>query len=627
MLALAAAPGAINSAHLVIALAVGLGCSALVFLTARSVLNQGGALDPFIYAAYIHDYPATLARFGRTYYSTRIAYIYPARALTHLFGLVAGYYIFQILALGVAAASVFVIGLRYFGYRVAFLAAFWLCFTPWLPRELAWTYVDGTAVTYLLLASVFLLVPVKKRLLTYAAAGSAFALAVNCYALVLAVGAFLALGFLLVYKRQSQLPLIFAVLAALAGFCLTYLALALALYVEFPEHGFLFEERTFHIAKELLAGQAANWYVPLSVVFIQMKYFALFIPVTLFVTALALWPGGKTKDRIDVDRVDFARVSIPYLGGVIALALVFHFVIHSEWLSQPSNVIYFLPPSTLVFLFICGQAECRGGRVYGSLALAGGGALIFVLWLMHREIADAVVLSNLYFWIGLAIAMAAAALLLRRARFAALPLIACAAFFPLSFYEFHSQGRHYDDMTARNPALEWDLYRGAIFLQEFVNGHLDPEQGVGFWYSNGVRQFNSIQSTFLWLYTRLAPPTATNPGMPVVDQAFVEAASKRHFVVLLGLTMDEIDSALAALRAAGFSYHDLQRTHFQGQVWSYSAALISLTPPQRSVGSLVFTVQLSELHVAGGASASATAGGLRLITASPQWFYLSLIHI
>ncbi|MEI7521780.1 MAG: hypothetical protein WCK40_10605, partial [Thermoleophilia bacterium] len=46
-----------------------------LFITAggADMYSAIGARDPWVYTGYIHDYGTTLARFGRTYYSTRVA--------------------------------------------------------------------------------------------------------------------------------------------------------------------------------------------------------------------------------------------------------------------------------------------------------------------------------------------------------------------------------------------------------------------------------------------------------------------------------------------------------------------------------------------------------------------------
>jgi hypothetical protein len=133
--------------------------------------------------------------------------------------------------------------------------------------------------------------------------------------------------------------------------------------------------------------------------------------------------------------------------------------------------------------------------------------------------------------------------------------------------------------------FEWDVYEGAVLLEKFVSAHLRTDQVVRFWYGNHnpLGEIDSVQSVFLWEYSRLAL-WVPDPGMPVVNQAFTARVSGTPYVVLLGLTVNEIESGLQALRQAGFAYKELERQRFEGTVWGYTADLISLKPPERTPG-------------------------------------------
>ena len=160
-------------------------------------------------------------------------------------------------------------------------------------------------------------------------------------------------------------------------------------------------------------------------------------------------------------------------------------------------------------------------------------------------------------------------------------------------------------------------------MEKFVSAHLRPDQVVGFWYSNekGHAEISSIQSVFLWGYSRLASVTPGDVGMPLTNQAFTARVSGTPYVVLLGLTADEIEGGLQALRQARFTYKEIKRQRFEGRVWGYIADLISLNPPIRTLGSLLFSVPLARMQATNGGSATVGPDGLWLVTATPQWAY------
>src|SRR3972149_7070256 len=71
------------------------GIAALFFATANNTLLQSDHIDPYVYAAYVHDYTKTFDRYGLTYYSSRIAYIFPDRFFAWAFGLENGYFLLR----------------------------------------------------------------------------------------------------------------------------------------------------------------------------------------------------------------------------------------------------------------------------------------------------------------------------------------------------------------------------------------------------------------------------------------------------------------------------------------------------------------------------------------------------
>ena len=605
---------------LLIAIVCGICCAAVLLLTANADLNQAGTLDPYFYAGYIHNYADLLQRFGRTYYSSRVAYLYPQRLLTYLFGLEGGYFAFRFAALASAAAAVFAIGQRFYGYAPAILAAVWLSFTPWLPRSLLWTYPDGMAVVYLLIGAALLMVPTRRRLLWHAAAGAAFALAVNCNLFVFGICALLGPGWLFFYRREGAAWLVRAVLALAAGFIAAYFALALLLFVQFPSYGLFFELVTIQQAIWFLGGRGETWYEPLSAVIWQYHHYMLLIPLTLAVAgsfvAAQRPAGGAERNAAG----DFAVLAVSYLAGVIALSLFLHVVFHDAWLTIPYYIIYFLPGCTLVFLVLAGEVSRRGGRVFGDGVLYGATFLILALWLARPWLPQPELESSFYFWLVVAVVTAAAALFLRRFAGAVI-LIVGSVVLSLSldqsgFYQIRSAG-------ARSASLQWDIYHGAEFLQRFVEANVRPDVSVGFWYTGDPNSFlNSVQSTYLWGYTRVFAERGS--GMPVVDDAFRErvahgilpVALPMRALVMLGLSQAETDAGLNALKAAAIPFHEVARSQFRGAVWGYAAVLVTLDQQARTLGPPLFDLAVSHLAAAADAHVAAVADGLDVVTAA-----------
>jgi len=631
----------VGRSHLPLAILVGLCCSTCLFLTAGSTLIQAGWLDPYVYVGYMNDYAGLLERFGRTYYSERIAYIYPAHAFTYLFGLQGGYFAFRYVALTSAVAAVFMIGMRFYGFAPAMLAAVWLSFTPWLPRSLFWTYPDGLAVVYVLVGAALLIVPIHKRLTCHVAAGATFALAVNCNLFLLPICGLLGPGLAFFYRREGVVWLAQVTLALAIGFFATLMALGLILYIQFPNYGFFVELASFREAISLFGGDDEVWYKPLSWIIWENENFALLIPITFLPAAILLVVRRSLLGRTVPSALDFEVLAVVYLMSVICFFLLLHFGFHSPVLSLPYYIIYCVPGCVLAMLALSGEVQQRGGR-NGNAILYCGTALVLVAWFVLPALADIRSIWSLYSWLAVGGLTVAAAAALRRTAIASVAVIAGAVLLSLCLY----QNGFYDIRTSSNSEREWDVYRGAIFLQQFVKSNVRASQSVGFWYKNNReiendrgydpflyadwkwRLLNSVQSTFLWGYTRVFPSSPA-PGMPVVDEELRGKVAARHFLVLLGLSDDETNVGLGALEKADMRFREVNRAHFQGRTWGYTAVLVEMKRSLKSLGPFLSNVPLKNFEPTNGASIKSLPGGegLQLMTAMPQWSYSLIGHL
>jgi hypothetical protein len=549
----------ISRPHLLLAIVVGLCCSAGLLLTANPTLNQAGLIDPYLYVGYTNDYAGLLERFGPTYYADRIAYIFPARAFNYLFGLEVGYFALRFVALAAAASAVFIIGLRFCGFAVALLAAVWLTFTPGLPRGLLWTYVDGFAVAYLLVGAAFLVVPIRRRLICHVAAGAAFGLAVNCNIFVFAICGLLGPGWAFFYRRQRIAWFARAVLLLALGFLAAHLALALMAYAQVPKYGLTLSFESFRSVISLI-GVGAEFY-PFSSNW-EDHSFTLLIPVTFGSAAFLSVARRSAIVPVPADPADFAVFAVCHLGAVILLSLVSQFAFHDSWMSVQFYRTYFVPGSIFALMVIGGQAQRYGGRILGSAALYCGSTLIVLLWLAFPVLPHLEIESGWSLWLALALATIVAATVLHRTAAASVVLVVGSVLLSQCFYDSDNSTYYWiRDRPREQEAVEWDVYRGAFFLHQFLDGYVRPKQAIGFWYS-GNREapwklLNSIQATYLWGFTRMF--SKGQPGMPLVDEEFRRQVVTRQFVVLLGVSDAENDEGLKALEEAHLHFHEVSR--------------------------------------------------------------------
>ena len=102
-------------------LAISVAFALLIVSTASTLIMQAGYLDPYFYAGYVNDYWGTYQRYGHTYYSSRIAYIFLDRAFISVFGQTTGLFLCRLVVFTAAAYAAFQIARRYFGYSTAIL--------------------------------------------------------------------------------------------------------------------------------------------------------------------------------------------------------------------------------------------------------------------------------------------------------------------------------------------------------------------------------------------------------------------------------------------------------------------------------------------------------------------------
>jgi hypothetical protein len=151
--------------------------------------------------------------------------------------------------------------------------------------------------------------------------------------------------------------------------------------------------------------------------------------------ALVLFPRQRPHNPISTNRVDFAVFVLPYLPSVIAMMLVGHFAFRDSSLSLPYYTIYLVPGSVLALLMIGGEAEHRGGRTFGAVAVYCGIGVILLSWLARPVLPDTGLGSSFYSWLTLAAMTVGAALASYRAAAASVVLVSSAALLMLSLYQ------------------------------------------------------------------------------------------------------------------------------------------------------------------------------------------------
>jgi hypothetical protein len=539
--------------------------AAFVLLTIPNVINQNGMIDPFVYTGFIHSYRELLVRFGRTYYSTRIAFIDPARALMFLFGDSAGYVLLRFVALAAALGSLWSIARRYYGTRVAAFCLVLFALHPVLVRSLLWDHIDGFAITYLLVGAACLIgIRPNPGPLLCAAAGACLALATNCHPLTFAVGAIALPSWLVLQPSDISIrQRVLSVAIVGAGFLSVTVLLALVLHFELPTGTPFYDSTSVGTALQLLRGGAAPWFNPWSVLSLAYRFFALTpLALAVMLAGVCLTSGGKDN----LAQPSLCIAALVYAAGMYAffvtLHLVFKFGVFSWFFVQT----YLFPATAFCVICAVGEGARRAGARAGTL-LVGAGAVSVVAWLLLRSAIGLVAVVP-FSIIG---AIAALAMIVvfasRRAPQIALAavLAACIAS-PITAYR---AGNDYLRLHVRRyQPTEVAAYHTAVHLMQIIGTLPDRDRSLVFWYpgkgsERNLVSLDSVQSVYLWGYTRL-PDAGFGPASePRLDAPSRKRALETARIVLLGHRQSDIDGMRRALDEAGIATRPVRSDRFE----------------------------------------------------------------
>ncbi|WP_371420916.1 hypothetical protein [Tardiphaga sp.] len=554
--------------------------SVLMLSSASVTLLQSDFIDPYVYTAYINDYFGTYQRFGQTYYSSRVAFIFVDAAFIKLFGQTAGPFLCRIALLTLAAFSALQIARRFFGLKAGIVIISWLCLIPWLLRSISWMYCDGFATVYTIIGLAFLLTPTQRRKSGHFAAGLTFSFAANCNLhLLVVIGAFVPSWFLLNYHDLLRTKLLL-IASALLGFLVGYAILQAAFSATIGSYSTFLEAASIGTANSLLGGAAAAWFKPMSQI-INEGLLIFLIPMIFAVTGAYVLMIHARSLRDSQRR--FAGAAVLYVCVMLAATFIFHYIFKHGLVSLFFYEVYFLPSCVLVLIFVAGIASAQFPR-HIMLATGLTCSLLIALWLARDRIDVQLPFSG-WAWLVGWITFCVGALALSRIKASSLTapvalVMLCVTTYGIVQWQ-PGTAYHYAIWPNRGTqgATERGVYQGAIFLQKFVNTHVPAQAPIGFWYGDkpSDHTLNAVQSIFLWGYTRLH--SYRGLAMPEIDPAFRERVGKKEYVALIARSEGEIDAGLAALRTLPAHPTSVVRAHFADAAEGYYIALAKVRAP------------------------------------------------
>jgi hypothetical protein len=528
------------------------------------LIVQNGAIDPYVYTGYIHNFHDLLERYGPTYYGVRFGHILPARMLASLFGAIPGYLLWRYLVVLAGSVPFYVLLRQRYGRTLAMTVVTVLVTSPFLARTVLWDYPSATAVPCLLGAVCLLQLEHRCRRLLDLGAGflAGVMLHSNVFGiapLVVFVGAY-GVAWVLSGRGGSVLA------GRLAWFAVGPILLTAAGWLYY---GSLLKRwdiwsSTAFVVSFLVKGGTTEWRtVDPSWV---LKNWSVLTPPLLTVMAL-LASVGK---RISIQAVALGT------GAACAASLLYihQFFLNGNTLELLNYFSYALPSLCLLLALVVAaiwERSSPGARIVsGSILVACSAGP----WILYSREWPVLALMTFERHLLLAIVALTLVVLTRMlvSRRTIMPILASAALglmlfsgFVQSLYSAAVQSRLHPRHS------EEDVYRVALQFIRAVPRLSERPGLIRFWYSDEppYNPMWSIQSTFLWGYSRLHAEGRGLPDLGKEELALVRAPDLK-WLTLLAERREQIEIARAALTANGVRYQtSMQRVLSAGDYRLY----------------------------------------------------------
>ena len=310
--------------------------------------------DAVFYLSYARQFGELVARYGFIYYATRFGGILPDFLSGQLFGEINGIWILRWGFSGAVSLSLFLFFRKRYGLLAGISASLLWSLNPAALRLICTTYVDSTAVPFLILGCLLIASANANRLLCVLA-GVLLGLAASAH-LYAAFALFLLVPWLLGSMWDKRTVLVQSVIWTLGGFLGTFL-IGWFWYSVWWSMPALFSP-TIELMRDLGGGQAALWKKPLEVAIRETP--AWFAPLALIPALIVASIRGNSLIRGAALSL-LASAGFFWGGDLLGSAYV---------LSMPFYYSFLIPVMTLTSATLCGELIDDGAKRKGLLVLS-----------------------------------------------------------------------------------------------------------------------------------------------------------------------------------------------------------------------------------------------------------------
>jgi hypothetical protein len=541
--------------------------SIIVLTISPTFLISNNWLDPNVYAGYVNNYRDLYDRYGQTYYSTRIAYIYPEILFKYIFkSTYFGYLSLRIFFITFICSLIHYTLSLYYSRDVGLIYGFWILFTPWLLSSLCWTHYDGFGTGYLMTSMSLLLISRKLENKKILFIGGIFGyFATNCNLLLLPI--FLIFGisvFLSEYLTLKRINYKFLMIY-LFGFIFGIVLLNLIYIISLKPNPLILEKASINMALSMQGGLAKNWFISFSQLF-ERKQLSSFVPF-FFILLIFQNLNSKLFNNLNSDQRVITLVAIFNYILLLFFALFQHFIGNVGWFSYPYYLIYFFPGASLIIFISIGN-QLKKEYIYFLIFFL----ILFIVtnfYIIKWNLDEITIIC--YYILILLILNFIVSVIFKYKILCNLNILILTSLISVMLI----QQPYYRFLSSKSP--EWDYFNSGEIIQNYIANKIPAKSRMYFIYSsnrNGKRddQLDSIQSRFLWGYSRLHD----SRDKLVLPVNFRDKLIPNTYLVILGLGDNEIQSALYLINQQNLKYSFVSEYNFENPTGHYFIKIIQI---------------------------------------------------
>jgi len=561
--------------------------------------------DSVFYLSYSQSFQELFLRHGFIYYASRFGAIFPDALAFNLFGPVDGPIILRLFLACLVSGSLFLVGRLYFTPLIGILASLLWSFQPVAARLWCTTYLDSSAVPFLILGvCLLLLFRTSGAAALFAGILLAFSVTSHLYLVILAG----CLVPLVVGARWGDRRVLFCnqLPWLLGGFLL---ALAAAFYWYAVHCGIgAFWQPTLELMRKMSGGDTNLWKKPFAAALSETPLW--FAPFPFLAWALVSW---KKLDSFGRGAFGAMFLSTAFfwagdlIGGAYALSMPFYFS-------------FLLPVLLFSLIAFLGNAarHTKSSEEY----------LIFVLCAAFALAGPMILKAQSKWPVPVTFSLCAVSVLGCSFYFFRRAFRQTAFVFCLLAFSFLTLKTGFFSQFLADVKLSSPLDKKLPAIAEKIGASLPPASKgeiVRFWYPDGHTNLKMLQSFFLHTFSLLPGQSGFSiyPNATAADAAAIKAAGVQD-IVLLDTDVTRLNRAMNSLSNAGLSFETAQaNTHRLGREILFVQRLKIQTPDFSSW----MPLDLMTIQVAKNAAVAFGTQTVIVTTSDRRWNFDSWIPI